>query len=318
MMEIGGSWVFLEVKDLKKVYKRQRAVDGIDFSLKEGEIFGLLGPNGAGKSTTISMIAGLIKPTDGDIIVEGRSILKSPKEIKRMMGLVPQEIALYPTLSARENLKFWGRMYGMDSIRLKERIDEVLRILGLTERADHRIDTYSGGMKRRINIGAALLHQPKLLIMDEPTVGIDPQSRKHILDMVLDLNRQGMTILYTSHYMEEVEYLCHRVAIMDRGSIIASGTKEELKAMVGNAHKVVVEADNFRQYMVDTLRVLEGVQQVMVEKQSITILVKDGRKRLADIIKVFNDDGCKVNSVSIKEPDLEGVFLHLTGRALRN
>ncbi len=310
--------MFLEVKGLKKLYKKQIAVDGIDFSLNEGEIFGLLGPNGAGKSTTISMLAGLIKPSGGDITMEGKSILKAPNEIKKIMGLVPQEIALYPTLSARENLKFWGRMYGMDSVRLKERMDDVLRILGLTERADHRIDTYSGGMKRRINIGAALLHQPKLLIMDEPTVGIDPQSRKHILDMVLDLNRQGMTILYTSHYMEEVEYLCHRVAIMDRGRIIASGTREELKAMVGDADKVVVEVENYQQYMVDTLRILEGVQQVMVEKQNITILVKDGRKRLADIVKVFNDDGCKVNSVSIREPDLEGVFLHLTGRALRD
>jgi ABC-2 type transport system ATP-binding protein len=310
--------VFLEVKGLKKSYKKQIAVDGIDFSLNEGEIFGLLGPNGAGKSTTISMLAGLIKPSGGDITMEGRSILKVPNEIKKIMGLVPQEIALYPTLSARENLKFWGRMYGMDSVRLKERMDDVLRILGLTERADHRIDTYSGGMKRRINIGAALLHQPKLLIMDEPTVGIDPQSRKHILDMVLDLNRQGMTILYTSHYMEEVEYLCHRVAIMDRGRIIASGTKEELKTMVGDADKVVVEVENYQQYMVDTLRILEGVQTVMVEKENIIILVKDGRKRLADIVKVFNYDGCKVNSVSIREPDLEGVFLHLTGRALRD
>ena len=215
----------IEVKELTKVYSGRKAVDRINFEIKKGEVFGLLGPNGAGKTTTISMLSCLIPPTSGDAHIEGKSIIKEPIEVKKRIGVVPQDIALYPTLSAKENLFFWGEMYGLGGRRLKEKVDEVLQIVGLTERSKDRINKYSGGMKRRINIAVGLLPSPKLLILDEPTVGVDPQSRTNILESLRKLNKDGLTILYTSHYMEEVEFLCDRVAVMDLGKIIPRGRK---------------------------------------------------------------------------------------------
>lgn len=219
----------IEVKNLKKVYGNREVLKGIDFSVESGEIFGFLGPNGAGKSTTISMISTLNSPSEGIIKINGMDVSKYSKEVRKLIGLVPQDIALYQDLSAMDNLKFWGRMYGLTGKLLKERINQVLDIVGLHDRVNEDVKNYSGGMKRRINIGAALLHNPKILIMDEPTVGIDPQSRNHILDTVLKLNQDGMTVIYTSHYMEEVEYLCTRLAIIDHGQLIAIGSKEEIK-----------------------------------------------------------------------------------------
>lgn len=222
----------LKVENLYKNYGNIRAVDGISFEVKRGEVFGLLGPNGAGKSTTISIISTLVPPTKGEIIFEGESILKNPKNIRQKLGVVPQDIALYPTLSGYENLRFWGNLYGLKGQELKQRINETADIIGLHERLKDKVEKYSGGMKRRLNIGAALLHMPDLLIMDEPTVGIDPQSRSHILDTVLKLNDRGITIIYTTHYMEEAENLCSRICIMDEGKIIASGTQQELVELV--------------------------------------------------------------------------------------
>lgn len=247
---------FIEIRNLSKNYGSLKAVDEVSFDVAEGELFGLLGPNGAGKSTLISLLSTLLKPDGGEAIIGGYELTKKTSEIKKILGLVPQEIALYPTLSARENLTFWGHMYGLSGKTLVKRVDEALEIAGLAERAKERIETYSGGMKRRINIAAALLHRPKLLIMDEPTVGIDPQSRNHILETVRKLNQEGMTVIYTSHYMEEAELLCSRVAIMDNGKIIALGTKDELRKLNGD--------------------------------------------------------------INIEESNLESVFLHLTGRALRD
>ena len=221
----------LKVSHLTKSFGRMTAVDSISFELRAGEILGFLGPNGAGKSTTISMISTLLRPDAGEVWFGSHNVWQDPAPLRAVLGVVPQEIALYPELSGYENLSFFGRVYGLQGDILKERIASVLDIIGLADRASERVETYSGGMKRRINIGAALLHRPQILIMDEPTVGIDPQSRNHILETVKDLNANGMTILYTSHYMEEVEFLCDRIYIMDKGVIIASGTKEEIKTL---------------------------------------------------------------------------------------
>lgn len=222
----------IEVKEIKKSFKNVEAVKGISLTIDDGEILGLLGPNGAGKSTTISIISTLFPPSSGQVLYKDKDIIKNPKEFRQILGVVPQEIALYPELTGYENLKFFGKVYGLRGKELEGRIEEVLSIIGLNGRAKDPVKNYSGGMKRRLNIGCALLHKPKFLIMDEPTVGIDPQSRNHILETVKSLRDGGMTIVYTSHYMEEVEYLCDRIYIMDHGEIIASGSKEELKELI--------------------------------------------------------------------------------------
>ena len=223
----------LEVQDLVKRFGDFTAVAGVSFDIQEGEVFSLLGPNGAGKTTTISMLSCLLTPTQGDAIIGGHSITKEPMAVKQIIGIVPQDIALYEDLNARENLEFWGRMYGIRGAALKQRVAEVLEQIGLADKAKQRIKTYSGGMKRRVNIGVGLLHKPRILFMDEPTVGIDPQSRRNILDGIKDLNTQGMTVLYTTHYMEEAEELSNRVGIVDHGKLIALGTQKELTQMVG-------------------------------------------------------------------------------------
>ena len=218
----------LQITDLHKSFGERQVVKGITFHVNQGELFGLLGPNGAGKSTVIAMICGLLRPNGGDVLVDGFSVDKQPVKVKEKIGVVPQDIALYGDMSALDNLLFWGQMYGLSRREAHQKAEEILEIVGLTDRKKDKIAGFSGGMKRRINIGAAIMHEPELLIMDEPTVGIDPQSRNHILEMVKGFNRKGMTVIYTSHYMEEVEYLCDRIAIMDEGNIIALGTKEDL------------------------------------------------------------------------------------------
>lgn len=308
----------IEVRGLRKEYKELVAVHDVDFRVDKGEVFGLLGPNGAGKSTTISMIAGLVTPTSGTLLLHGQDVTKTPHKIKEVLGLVPQDVSLYPTLTARENLYFWGRMYSLSGAVLRERVEEALEYAGLKDRANHRIDTYSGGMKRRINIAAALLHKPEFLIMDEPTVGIDPQSRNHILETVLNLNREGITVLYTSHYMEEVEYLCSRIAIMDRGKIIAEGTLEELRTTVGDADSVELVLSDAPDSLVEEIGNLPGVLQAKKVDNAIIALVQDGHEKVVSILEAVSRSGAKVRSVNIDEPNLESVFLKLTGRALRD
>ncbi len=227
----------VQVQNLVKTYGNVLAVDDISFAIEEGEIFSLLGPNGAGKTTTISILSTLFPPTHGDAQIGGFSVIRDPMQVRRMIGVVPQEIALYEDLNARENLLFWGQMAGLEGKALKQRVDEILERVGLVEKARQPVKTYSGGMKRRLNIGVGLLHSPRLLFMDEPTVGIDPQSRRAILDMVKDLNRSGMTILYTTHYMEEAQELSHRIGIIDHGKMIAIGTLQELIRQVGEQEK---------------------------------------------------------------------------------
>ncbi|NTW73090.1 MAG: ABC transporter ATP-binding protein, partial [Eubacteriaceae bacterium] len=233
----------LKVENLTKRFKDNIAVDTINFDVEKGDIFGLLGPNGAGKSTTISIIATLIKEYGGKVYYRDQDILKNPSIIQNNLGFVPQEIALYPTLKGIDNLKFWGRAYGLQGKELETSIDRVSEIIGIRDRLKDRVDKYSGGMKRRLNIGVALLHKPEMIIMDEPTVGIDPQSRKYILDTVKRLRDEGSTIIYTSHYMEEVEYLCTRICIMDKGKIIGAGTQDELVASIEGSEQIIINLD---------------------------------------------------------------------------
>jgi len=308
----------LQVNDLYKEFGSTKAVAGISFEVRKGEVFGLLGPNGAGKSTTISMVSTLIPPTKGEIIFEGENIFRDPASLRHKLGVVPQDIALYPTLSGYENLSFWGSMYGLKGTALKKRIGEVAEIIGLNGRLKDRVDKYSGGMKRRINIGAALLHKPELLIMDEPTVGIDPQSRNHILDTVLELNRQGMTIIYTSHYMEEVEYLCSRICIMDQGKIIASGTQEELVELIKGQTQVSLKLDKMDREVLARLREIRGVAKAELLQDEISVTGENVDTALADIIAKVTEHGRRISSIDVKKPNLEAVFLHLTGKALRD
>jgi ABC-2 type transport system ATP-binding protein len=310
--------VLLEVKGLRKYYGSVKAVDGIEFQIQEGEVFGLLGPNGAGKSTAISMISSLIAPTAGEIFFMGKSILEDSGELKQNLGVVPQEIALYPTLTGYQNLAFWGGMYGLRGSLLKKRIEEVREIIGLNNRLRDRVDKYSGGMKRRLNIGAALLHKPKLLIMDEPTVGIDPQSRNHILDTVLELNRGGTTIFYTSHYMEEVEYLCDRICIMDQGKIIASGTKEELVNIIKGQTQVSIKTEKVDKQLLEGLKSIRGVSNAEFIEGSLVVTGKDIDLMFPEIIAKVGELGGSIKSIDVNKPDLEAVFLHLTGKALRD
>ncbi|MBN1665707.1 MAG: ATP-binding cassette domain-containing protein [Anaerolineales bacterium] len=296
------------------------AVDQVSFEIQSGEVFSLLGPNGAGKSTTISMLSCLLQPTSGDATIAGHSVVTNPMHVKNLIGVVPQEIALYETLSARDNLLFWGRMYGMGGSALKTRVDEVLDQVGLSERAKDKIATYSGGMKRRINIAVGLLHKPQLVFMDEPTVGIDPQSRRRILDMVKELNQQGLTVLYTTHYMEEAEELSDRVGIIDHGKLIALGTQKELTRMVGENEGLrlhFAEGDVIDP-LVESLRTLPSIIQVSTTDHEILVIVPEAEEALPAVIGQANRAGINVRSIDIEEPNLEAVFLHLTGRALRD
>jgi ABC-2 type transport system ATP-binding protein len=309
----------IEIQNLFKSFDELYAVQGISLTVQAGHILSLLGPNGAGKSTTISMLSGLLTPTQGDALIMGHSIRREPEAAKACLGVVPQDIALYPDLSARENLLFWGKMYGLRGAALKGRVDEVLEIIGLTDRQRDRLDTFSGGMKRRVNIGAALLHKPQVVIMDEPTVGIDPQSRRHILDNVKELNRQGMTVLYTTHYMEEAQELAHHIAIMDRGKVIAYGTHEELIRLVGEQTRLDLTLNVEAEHVIGPWQSVEGVFHVSAEgDEQVTVLVDDSNRVLPRLFDVANRVGTRIIGVDIQEPNLETVFLHLTGRALRD
>jgi len=310
----------LDVKDLKKNYGGFAAVKGITFDIMEGEIFSLLGPNGAGKTTTISMLSTLYTPTSGDATICGNSISKDPMAVKQVIGVVPQELALYEDLTARENLLFWGQMYGLSGKSLNSRVDEVLEQVGLVEKGKNKVKTYSGGMKRRVNIGVGLLHKPRLLFMDEPTVGIDPQSRRAILDTVKDLNKQGMTVLYTTHYMEEAAELSNRVGIIDHGELIALGTQDELTKQVGHTDTLILHIgeNEDTEALADSLKSLDGVLEAIAVDHEVSIVTPQAEDVLATVVGAANERGIKIHSIDIREPNLEAVFLQLTGRALRD
>ena len=310
----------LKAEHLVKKYAEFTAVNDISFEIQEGEIFSLLGPNGAGKTTTISMLSTLIAPSSGEASIGGHSVTREAMDVRQLIGVVPQDLALYEDLTARENLNFWGQMYGLSGKTLKERVEEVLEQTGMTEKANKRVKTYSGGMKRRINIGVGLLHRPKLLFMDEPTVGIDPQSRRAILDSVKALNQQGMTVLYTTHYMEEAQELSNRVGIIDHGQLIALGTQVELTRQVGETDTLILHVgeEETLDTLVESLQKLPGVKKCDRTDHMIAVITPSAEEILAPVITKANEFKIKIRSVDIQEPNLETVFLHLTGRALRD
>lgn len=309
----------LETINLRKVYKDKAAVNGVNLYLDPGESVGLLGPNGAGKSTTIAMISTLVKPTSGDVKFEGKSVIRHPQHIRGVLGVVPQDIALYEQLSALENLQFFARIYGLRGKQLQHAVDEALELVGLRERKKERIITYSGGMKRRINIAAALLHNPRFLIMDEPTVGIDPQSRNYILDTVRLLNSEKqMTVLYTSHYMEEVEQLCDRIYIMDHGNIIASGKKEELRSILSTEDTIWLQLAEPCPEFIEALKTIDNIRRVSEEGQGVKLILPKQSQILGRLFQLAEQHHAQIVNLHVQKPTLEDVFLHLTGRTLRD
>lgn len=306
------------IHDLTKRYGHHIAVDNMSLDINKGDIFGLLGPNGAGKSTTLNMLCGLLKMDRGDIVIDGIHLHQNPLEAKKRLGLVPQEIALYDTLTARENIIFFGKLSGLKGHRLKERTNEALAFVGLTEKAHAFPKNFSGGMKRRLNIACALVHHPKIILMDEPTVGIDPQSRYNILQAIKRLNQLGSTIIYTSHYMEEVESLCSRIAIMDHGRIIASGTKETLKKIVSEQEKIRINCTNLNYNLLSDLKKLQGIKAVDTHDNTLEVVAENIQIILQDIFSILSQHDVRIKETQVVSPDLETVFLSLTGRTLRD
>ena len=306
----------LKVERLSKTFGTIRAVDSVSFEVRPGEIYGLLGPNGAGKTTTISMISGLLKPDAGEVFVAGAGFWSDPQKAKRIMGVVPQELAVYSELSGRENLEFWGRMAGLSAREAKARTVELLEALTLTDRAKDAVKTYSGGMKRRINLGCALLHHPKLLLLDEPTVGIDPQARLNILEFIRNLRASGTAILYTTHYLEEAETLCHRIGIIDHGRLLAEGTFSELQERIGGDRVFVLEAD-FKNTLPDAWNGFLQRFRVIQKSEKQLVVAAIGARDPSECLKELLNLPVHVENVTLKRPSLNDVFLQLTGRELR-
>jgi len=307
----------VEVKNLSKTYGDVQAVDGVSFDIQQGEIFGLLGPNGAGKTTTINVLCTYTEPTAGEAVVAGHSVAAEPEAVKRAVGVVPQDIALYPDLNAAENLRFFGRMYDVPKARLEQGIAELLELVGLTEHARKRVEHYSGGMRRRLNLAVGLLGEPRFLMLDEPTVGVDPQSRNAIFENIQALNRQGLTVLYTTHYMEEAELLCHRVAIMDEGRVIALDTPQNLINTLGTG-LIHIGVKEVGEGMLARLRALPQVQAVTYRDNTLAFETVDAQRALLEIIGLFNEADTPMTSLEILEPNLESVFIQLTGKQLRD
>ena len=307
----------VEVNNLSKTYGDTRAVDGISFEIQQGEIFGLLGPNGAGKSTTINMLCAYTEPTGGQIRIDTINVVAEPERVKPFIGVVPQDIALYPDLNAVENLRFFGRLYDIPADQLARRIEELLRLVGLYEKRKGRVEHYSGGMKRRLNLAVGLLNEPRFLLLDEPTVGVDPQSRNKIFEFIQTLNAQGLTILYTTHYMEEAELLCHRVGIMDEGHIIALDTPQSLINTLGTGviHIGVRDGDGG---LAAQLRALPQVRAITYRDGTLIVETMDAQRALLDIIGLFNETDTPMTALEILEPNLESVFIQLTGKQLRD
>lgn len=315
---LGGEKMIVEIKNLVKRYKDFIAVDNLSLSINEGEIFGLLGPNGAGKTTTINTILGLSKKDSGEVKIFGKSMDRAEEEIKKDIGIVPQSISLFNDLTAYENVEFFGRLYGLKGGLLKERVEEALEFTSLLDRKKDYPGKYSGGMQRRLNIACAIVHKPKLIVMDEPTVGIDPQSRNHILNSVKKLNESGSTVIYTSHYMEEIEELCTNITIMDRGKIIANGSKEDLKSLVALEEKLTFTLSNVNYTMVEQIKKISGVKDCIIETRNLTVISQRNSKNLSRIIDSINNSSSEIMGIDVEKPSLEGVFLTLTGRTLRD
>jgi ABC-2 type transport system ATP-binding protein len=307
----------VSIRDTVKRYGSSLSVDHLNLSIEEGEIFGLLGPNGAGKSTIIKMLSGLIPADSGEISVGGFSVVKNPIEVKRRIGLVPQELAIFEDLSARDNISFFARLQGLSGTLLRERVDEALAFTGLSDMQNDQPQNFSGGMKRRLNIACALTHRPKLIIMDEPTVGIDPQSRKLILDSVKQLNKLGSTIIYTTHYMEEVELIGTRIGIMNKGRLIACGTLSELRALEGSEEKLSILTTGMKEIAIEELRRHPRITKAAMNGGVVELQMKASQPVLQDILFILSKHDIIIRSLTRLEPDLEALFLSLTGRSLR-
>jgi ABC-2 type transport system ATP-binding protein len=308
----------LEVRDLRKTYGSHVAVNGVSFTVSPGDAFGLLGPNGAGKSTTIAMVSGLIQPDSGEVLLQGHSLRAHPRFVKQRLGLVPQHIALHERLTAEENLRYWGQVYGVHGARLRDNVEWCLRVAGLTDHRKQRVERFSGGMKRRLNIAVGLIHRPEVLIMDEPTVGIDAQSRNHILDTVRELNRDGMTVIYTSHYMQEVEYLCNRLAILDHGRMIAYGALDDVRLLAGGLSTVRMDLDGDPAPALDALQQAVPAERVEAGEGRISFHVRDPGPAVGKAVLALSQYGIAPLRIDIERPNLEAAFLQLTGRRLRD
>ncbi len=305
------------VENLKKCYGELRAVDDISFEVSEGELFGFLGPNGAGKTTTLSMISGLLKPDTGRVLVGDMDIWQMPKAAKCILGLVPQDIALYEELTAKENLRFWGSLYNLTSKELKSNINQWLDRVGLSDRANDTVAKYSGGMKRRLNLAIGMVHNPKVVLLDEPTVGIDPQARNSILDLIREIAREGTTILFTTHHLEEAESLCERIAIIDHGKILQTGTIDQLAQVVGDGELVTIHGEFTAPAFKEALSGL-SVTFLSMEDKTATLSLQSNGTNISSLIQKLSDGGIDIDDLSMQKPSLESVFLKLTGRELRD
>jgi len=307
----------LSIQNLTKSFSGLVAVDRVSFEIRKGEIFGFLGPNGAGKTTTINMICGLLNPDAGTIRLDGADVMTAGPAIRNKLGVVPQEVALYEELNAVENLTFWGGLYGLRGAELKKRIHDLLDASGLADRAKDAVKNYSGGMKRRLNMAAGMIHRPKLLLLDEPTVGIDPQARQHMLDLVRAFSRQGTTILYTTHYLDEAELLCDRLAIIDHGRILASGTQEEIKRIVGENRLLMVTGRFSRSSAEKMTQKIRQLSIVSISENnavySLPVQLGTGK-----FLEALVSGGFKIDNLGVKEPSLDSAFIKLTGRELRD
>ena len=306
----------LEVRNLRKDYGATTALAGISCKVDTGEMFGLLGPNGAGKTTLMSIVCGLLDPTAGQVFLDSQEFHRHDRNLRRSIGIVPQDLAIYTELTARENLRFFGQLYSIDSKELERRVEKILASIGLSDRADHRAGTFSGGMKRRLNLGASLVHEPKILLLDEPTAGVDPQSRNHIFEEVRRLNALGITIVYTSHYMEEVQALCPRVGIIDHGKLIACDTVKNLLAQLPS--RLRLSARDMPSKTRDRLQSLDAIGITMPNAETVEIECRDMKRTLLQLVSLLNEEQVEMTSLETEEPNLERVFLHLTGRALRD
>lgn len=307
----------IEVKELRKQFNGLTAVDGVSLSAQPGKIFGLLGPNGAGKSTTINCIAGLITPTSGHVSVLGHDVVSQRMKARAGLGVVPQELALYEDLSARENLRFWGGAYGLRGKALEAQVNRVLEDISLLDRAGDKPETFSGGMKRRLNFGCGVVHQPKVLLLDEPTVGVDPQSRERLLQMVRHQVDNGCCVLYTTHYMEEAESLCDEIAIIDHGCIIASGTMDALRTQMGERDLLRVTGHFDVAAVSAALDNLDDIEVHQVEEEVVSLSALNASRRLPDFIQAVTAANGSIQETTLTRPNLEALFLTLTGKELR-
>jgi ABC-2 type transport system ATP-binding protein len=306
----------LEVRDLHKRYGGTTALHDVSFTVNTGEMFGLLGPNGAGKTTTLSIVSCLLDATGGEVLLDGKRVHPSDRDARRLIGIVPQEVAVYAELTARENLHFFGELYGVKGVDLRARVQRILAAVGLEDRADDRAATYSGGMKRRLNLGAALVHEPRLLLLDEPTTGVDPQSRNHIFEEVRRLNAEGLTVVYTSHYMEEVQALCPRIGIIDHGRLVACDTLPNLLRQLSGL--VRVHLASVPPSLRERIKELPDCHLTEPDERTLEIACHDIKATLVRLVAALNETQAELVGLETEEPNLERVFLHLTGRALRD